>query len=247
MTYNKNSVTFKVVPLCERQKRDIKKEHLLDSGLYRVCDVYKGGGGYDKFPEICKRRLGYSYNVQFVVQLYGCTLSCPYCYVTKDGIFGSYKEVSLKSLLMSFDRSNQNIFHLMGGAPALYIDDWNHILDKMDTSKVFHSDMLLTEKEYCDSTLDKINRDNTLYAVSIKGYGDSYKSNTGVEFNSKLFWSNLNKLVAHNINFYFTYTNMSDTDIKEFKEECKNSVKYYEDKIFEDDFKIELVRYESLK
>lgn len=238
---------FKVVPICDKQRRDIKKENILEDGLYRTCDVYKGGGGYDKFPEICNKRLGYNYSHQFVVQLFGCPLKCPYCYVTREGIFGEYRNISSKRILESFKKSNQDIFHLMGGAPALYLEDWSLIIDELDKNKIFHSDLLLVEKEYSNGILRKINKNNTLYAVSIKGFGDDYEENTGVEFNEILFWKNLNKVIENKLNFYFTYTNMSDENIQEFKNMCKENLNHYNISIFENEFKIDLVLYEALK
>ena len=77
-----------VVPLCEKQLRDIRQKDILEDGLYRLCDIYRGGGGYDQFINIYNKRFGTSLTDgrQFVVQLYGCPLRCPYCYVTEDGV-----------------------------------------------------------------------------------------------------------------------------------------------------------------
>lgn len=242
-----STIYFKVVPICDKQRMDIDDKHILENGLYRTCDIYKGGGGYDKFPEICNKRLGLRYSNQFVVQLQGCTLRCPYCYVTEEGIFGDDILVSAEDLVNAFNNSNQDVFHLMGGAPALYIEDWYSIINILDPSKVFHSDLLLTERGYDDDVLLSINKPNTIYAVSIKGFGIEYLMNTGVEFNSRLFWKNLDKVISNNLNFYFTYTNMTDSSINEFKSNCKLKLKNYNERIFEDEFKIELIEYEALK
>ena len=69
-----------VVPLCKAQLEDVNPLDVLNGGLYRRCNTYKGGGGYDKFPEIWERRLGKGetkLNDQFVVQVQGCPLHCP--------------------------------------------------------------------------------------------------------------------------------------------------------------------------
>ena len=129
---------WKVVPLCTRQRRDVNPKDIISGGLFRFCNSYKSGGGYDKFPEIYERRFGVPSNdlgMQFVVQLYGCSMDCPYCYVTKDGICGNYVEMSSREFVEAFELSrlysnNCRIFHLMGGAPALYLNDWEHIIYK---------------------------------------------------------------------------------------------------------------------
>ena len=80
---------WKVCPIQGRQLKDVRKEDLWAD--FRFCNTYRGGGGYDKFPEIAKKRgmtCKGDIGLQFVVQLYGCTLACPYCYVTADGIWG---------------------------------------------------------------------------------------------------------------------------------------------------------------
>jgi len=238
------SYTFKVAPLCDRQKRDINERNILDNGLYRKCNVYKGGGGYDRFPAICKKRLGYAYQDQFVVQLYGCPLRCPYCYVTPEGVFGNYVEVSDADLAEAFIESRQDIFHLMGGAPALYIEGWGSVIEGLSPEKIFHSDLLLVEKEYSDDVLRAIKRENTLYAVSIKGLGDEFKANTGVPLNAALFWRNLSRVVESGINFYLTFTGLSPRSVQVFRDECER--RGYPERIFADSFSIEIVQYKAL-
>lgn len=39
-----------VVPLSEGQLKDVNPADILEEGLYRKCDTYRGGGGYDQFP-----------------------------------------------------------------------------------------------------------------------------------------------------------------------------------------------------
>ena len=38
---------FKVVPLCKKQLLEVTPSDILNDGLYRKCNVYKSGGGYD--------------------------------------------------------------------------------------------------------------------------------------------------------------------------------------------------------
>jgi len=82
---------WKVCPIQGRQLRDVREEDLF--GDFRLCDSYRGGGGYDQFPRIYSDRRDVpieGLNSQFVVQLYGCPLNCHYCYVTRDGCIPSY-------------------------------------------------------------------------------------------------------------------------------------------------------------
>ncbi len=121
--------TWPVVPICERQRRDVNPDDLLEDGLYRKCNTYKGGGGYDMFPAIYRRRHRRldpttQLAVQFVVQLQGCPLDCPWCYVTRDGVLGEPVQRTTNELVSAFERSGLTVFHLMGGAPALFLVLW---------------------------------------------------------------------------------------------------------------------------
>lgn len=249
--YCGNGYDWPVVPLCDRQLRDVNPRDVLEGGLYRRCDIYKGGGGYDKFEAIFHSRFGGSHeseplNEQFVVQLRGCPLRCPYCYVTKDGIWGDAVKVSTKKLVADFEKSGFPVFHLMGGAPALYLSWWPELLHSLSKSAVFHSDFLLQELEYPVSVLrDLASHKRNLHAVSIKGYGAAeFKVNTGVDFHEALLWKNLDNLVDTGVQFYLTYTGMPQDSIDKFNEVA---VKRYGGGILRDSFGIDLVEYDALK
>ena len=188
---------WKAVPLCKEQLLDIKPEDVLPGGVFRTCDVYKSGGGYDKFPSICEKILGMRTNPkQFVVQLYGCPLACPYCYVTPAGVWGKYIEYATNELLYKFSKTNCDVFHLMGGSPAIYLDHWKYIIYNLPINKIFHSDLLLIESMYIKRDLVSIARDNCLYAVNIKGTDlINYRSNTNRALNTQMFWYNFDLIV----------------------------------------------------
>jgi uncharacterized Fe-S cluster-containing radical SAM superfamily protein len=235
---------WKVVPLCDRQLKDVNPADVLDNGNFRKCNVYKGGGGYDRFPDICEKRLGKRYNNQFVAQLYGCVLKCPYCYVTQDGIWGPYKEFTSEELVKKFKESGQDVFHLMGGAPAIYIDHWKDIVRLLPESKVFHSDLLLVERDYTHTDIISIVNDNCLYAVSIKGGNEKeFFKNTECKLDKIRFYKNFDILVNHGVNFYLTFTGMTDDSIDVMKFEL---VKRYGEKVLNDSFSIDLIEYEAL-
>lgn len=233
-----------IVPLCEAQLQDVNPNDILEGGLYRKCNTYKGGGGYDKFPEIYNRRYGQKredLNNQFVVQLQGCPLRCPYCYVTPEGIFGESVKVDTSNLMKSYRDSGCSVLHLMGGAPALHIKGWPDLLSRLEEDEVFHSDLLCLEGDYDAQLLKDIaSYPNSLYAVSIKGSTpEEFKANTGVELNTKMFERNLSLLFETGVPCYFTFTGMSKESVARFKKEHSSYS-------FEDSFAIQLVHYNAL-
>lgn len=240
--------SWKVVPLCEKQLRDVNSQDVLNNGLYRKCNTYKGGGGYDQFPAIYSKRVEHfdDLNNQFVVQLYGCPLKCPYCYVTQDGVFGKHVMKKTEELIEDFEKYGCRVFHLMGGAPAIYMHQWYEILDKLPRDKVFHSDLLLLEKPYSPLGLAALSTyKNSLYAVSIKEFRKGrFKKLTNTELDTYRFWKNLDILVNSNLNYYFTFTGMDAESVEKFKKRCNR--RYNKPEIFDDSFTIELVHYKAL-
>jgi len=244
---------WKVCPIQGRQLKDVREEDLFEE--FRICNTYRGGGGYDQFPEIAVRRIDnfaeYKGNpsLQFVVQLYGCVLDCPYCYVTRDGVFGNYTELTTDNLINAFmrahERYNVGVFHLMGGSPALYHKHWHEILDKLPKTFMFHSDLLLTEMPYDVKKLKKAARPNALYAIDIKGVNPlDYKKNTRRFFDSDLFYNNFRKVIDAKLNFYLTFTNPYKPNLREFKTLLSDA---YGSWVLDDSFVINLVNYEALK
>lgn len=242
---------WKVVPLCERQLRDVNPSDIIEGGLYRKCNIYKGGGGYDKFEEILCNRTGRErglYNEQFVVQLYGCPLRCPYCYVTHDGIFGEPKLISTEELVNAFKATGLNVFHLMGGAPAMWMSWWDKILKELPNNVVFHSDFLCVENEYSYVDLYHISKyKNALYAVSVKGCDcEEFKKNTGRNLDEDLFFRNLEHLYNFSIPFYVTFTGMKADSIKKWMLKLKERNAEIYEYVRKDSFSIDVVQYEAL-
>jgi organic radical activating enzyme len=235
---------WRVVPICDYQKLDVRPDDLLNNGLFRKCETYRGGGGYDQFPAICEKRLGKRAHAQFIVQLYGCNLDCPYCYVTRSGVWGQSIEQSTQQLVAAFQDSGQEVFHLMGGAPALYLDQWPELMEQLPARAVFHSDFLLTERPYEPETLKKVATfPNALFAVDIKGTtAEDYEKNTRKPFKASLFWNNLKALVEAKINFYITYTNPEE----KFRPAFEYKMKYhFGSDILNDSFVIPLIDYDA--
>lgn len=195
---------FKVVPICPKQGKDVRPEHVLFNGKYRLCDTYSGGGGYDQFGRIYKKRFGtLPHPVQFVVQLHGCPLKCSYCYVTPDGVHGDYEATYTDTLITDFTGIHKtkhiDVFHLMGGAPALYLEHWMILARHISSMGcIFHSDFLGVEMPYKREWIQNL---PGLHAVSIKNPKD-----VGVPYNVELLMYNLKMLLTSNVQFYLTFT-----------------------------------------
>jgi pyruvate-formate lyase-activating enzyme len=244
---------WKVCPIQGRQLLDVRPEDIFRD--FRICKTYRSGGGYDKLPLIIKKRRMHVFSdieTQFVVQLYGCNLRCPYCYVTEDGVFGKYIEYLSKDLLFWFHKAcvlyKCGIFHLMGGAPALYIYDWPDLLEKFPRQYIFHSDLMLTDRVYTNQIIKNINIQNSIYAVNIKGITDeNYFNNTGRKIDWEMFWSNLGTLVDEGLNFYLTFTNPDLSYVEKFERKLISEFGTDGIKILKDSFVIDLVNYNALK
>ncbi len=243
---------WKIVPLSKGQLLDINEKDVIykdNVPLYRYCQLYKGGGGYDKFPKLSEQILGTKISTQFIVQLYGCNLDCPYCYVTRAGVWGDFVRVTTKELLHDYMKASMNTegtlgFHLMGGAPALQLKYWPELLKELSRIKgkwTFTSDMTLTESYYSMFDLLEIAKykNNVLIAVNIKGYNEEeWYKNTRKKWNKDLFRFNLQQLIEYEVPFYTTFTNVSDKSIKQFN-------RIYGAKI-NNQYKIDLINYKAL-
>jgi pyruvate-formate lyase-activating enzyme len=213
-----------VVPISDGQALDVRPEDLAGRGHFRVCDTYRGGGGYDQFPVIAEARgLGSGLMEQFVVQLLGCTLDCPYCYVTRAEVWGAPVMYDSQQLAKQYNLTGASVFHLMGGAPALYMRNWQDLLAELEKAGrrgwVFHSDLLLNEERrpYDPELLKAITHPRALYAVDIKGWSSGeFRRNTRKEGDPLLMWENLKRLEAAQARFYITFTGVSSGNREEF-------------------------------
>lgn len=240
-------MNWPVVPICERQLRDVNPADLLNGGLYRRCNTYKGGGGYDQFPAIYKKRFGHTrpLNDQFVVQLKGCYFNCPYCYVTRDGVNGEATLVSTEQLVSDFIDSGCSVFHLMGGAPDIYYEHWSELMQALPHDTVFHSDLMLCGHEYKPAVLKSWNKFNYLYAVSIKGgTTEEFRAMTRTDPDWGLMLKNLLLLYHYGVNFYVTFTGMTEETIHRFKGMAR--LWYIPDSVFNDSFTISIKHYKAL-
>lgn len=183
-----------VVPICDAQARHIDRREIVTGGLYRVCETD------DMFSYIAKRRLGPVYNLEktFVVQLAGCPLDCWYCSVTMNGVYGSARMLTTEQLVTDFLISGCGVFHLMGGAPAMYLKLWKELAATLPHDVLFHSDFLCVEDEYKSEYLACL---PGLHAVNIKNPADVSS------YDQARLIRNLRRLSAADVNFYLTFTN----------------------------------------
>ena len=225
-----------VMPIGNIQKTDIRDEHML--GYFRVCASYKDEERIeqgDKFPIFASELFGKApsyWNYHLIVQLQGCPLKCPYCYVDDDGIYGlkpnylTPKQLIGKVKEIIDTDSRLHVFHLMGGAPALYIDKWLEIIDCMyekDLSNtIFHSDIILVEPDLRSDFFKHLreikNTKNHLIALCLKGISeDNFEDNAGIDgrvFNDCI--NNLYKILSTDINYYITLINPDVQKLPDF-------------------------------
>lgn len=243
--------SWRVVPMSPGQLLDVRREDVLRDGSFRKCNLYKGGGGYDRFPEFASKRIGPGdYHLQFVVQLYGCNLDCPFCYVTRQGVWGAFRTFSSVQLVDVFNETECQVFHLMGGAPALTLPQWPDLVETLDSrgkaNWVFHSDLMLTEIDYPVEALNRVNHERALYAVGLKGIrSNTFLENTRKELNLKRLWRNLTLLEKVRIKYYVTFTNVGIDEREEFWNEYESEFGKSR-RLNCDELVIDLIEYDAL-
>lgn len=104
------------------------------------------------------------------------------------------------------------------------------------------------EKQYDASVLKELAKyRNSLYAVSIKGVDNKeFQRNTGKELDETLFWDNLEKLWRYEVPFYLTFTGMSSNSISKFKSQIQLHFPNDWERVLEDSFAINLIKYKAL-
>lgn len=223
---------WKIVPISKNQLLDVNDSDLIENGHFRLCQTYKGGGGYDQFPYIAVQHgLVESpelANRQFIAQLYACNLDCPFCYVTRSGVWGEYVIYNTEQLIQEWINAkithNVNVFHLMGGAPALQLKYWYEIIELLENNDIFHSDLMLSESYYQTNTIKQLNKPNVLLAVNIKGTNkEQWEQNTRKPYNERLLEYNLNQILDNldSNRWYITFTNIPKINSEQFIEKYK--------------------------
>lgn len=203
------SFEWPVPNFCDKQLRDINPDDI--RGDFRLCDTEKA----QMYEPLMKEAQGFG-STQFIVQLWGCPFDCWYCYVTRDGVFGATHMYTSEKIVEAFHKTDAHIFHLMGGAPGLYLNDWGSIIRLLGRGYLFHSDLLLVEGDY---TLTQFTYPRALckivLSVSLKGWDkETYKEVTGVPIDlySHRVRHNFDMLVQSGIPFYITMTGFTEAE-----------------------------------
>lgn len=214
----------------------IQMEDVLRSGLEihndfaRTCTVAKGDPPAspigDTTPWILEKRYGHSWkhwNRQFVVQVAGCPLECPYCYIDNlsAGMAITIEEMISWYREFRYRVHELNIFHFMGGCPGAHAHYWPIIRQELDEAgfedSVLVTDAILVE-EWAYGIKPWIHIPNrTLVLVCIKGTSFSnFEANTG---------RNLFPVAMRELNHYlplsevhFTLTEPDSRDIEHVKQ-----------------------------
>ena len=257
-------IMFPVVPLCEKQLRDVREEdrvYVNGCPVARTCRIDKAGGGYDKFRDIFLFRFGVDTGPDhFIAQLYGCTHDCPWCYVTVDGVWGDALGLKTRELVNLVHMVNEKreqkikVFHLMGGAPALYLNSWPVLYHELALCDLyFHSDFLLDEGLYNIYALEYLANMDKDYGANVNPIGKGNARANGqlhaVSFKpgsplSRLQLANLRSLHVSGLPFYITFTGMQEEEIQARK---KQVIEYgLPESIFNDSFAITLKHYKAL-
>lgn len=144
----------------ELQKIDIEADR--DKGgvvcydnYARVCTVFTGTRRDigDRSPFRMAEMFGGSwqdYNHHFVIQLAGCPLDCPYCYVDNLGEDTHFSEISLVELYKTIRfealtkfKAHVKVLHVMGGAPAVYCEFWPKLRMELDALGPYGEDVII--------------------------------------------------------------------------------------------------------
>lgn len=273
----RSSTRWPVVPLCSAQGMDVQVADTcyvpyggrfpdgtgaVNLPLYRVVRARRSKVT-DHLPEIIARRMReVGHKVQFVVQLHGCPLDCPYCYVTRAGVWNDPVRVATEDLVQHFythavRKHGASVFHLMGGAPALYLEHWPELLAELEDSFgrrpvgvpwVFHSDLLLAEGIYSAKALRTAAHERAVYAVNIKGCSpETFRKNTGKDL-PEYWWQNLQAVLDSGISFYLTFTGTTGAERAGFWKEAARQYSASEvERLTADNFSIDVVRYSATR
>lgn len=142
------------------QLKDVERsgvEH--HNGWARTCTILQGNPPQSDIGDRSPHRIADLYgdnwkywDRHFVVQVAGCPLRCPYCYV--DNLDVGFR-ISIEELVGIYADFREcipelNVFHLMGGCPGRYAHLWPLIRAELDKAgfrdTVFFSNVILVEE-----------------------------------------------------------------------------------------------------
>lgn len=145
----------KIGPL---QKIDVKKAGRYHDDYGRVCQVIQSKNWHGDLSSLRIAKLfgkhWQHWDKHFVVQVAGCSLKCPYCYVDN---LNPDKIVTAKELVSLFFEFSEivpdlNVFHLCGGMPARYPKFWEELRDELNNTGL-REVVLLTDTVFVEHTI----------------------------------------------------------------------------------------------
>lgn len=217
----------------EVQKRDIENDQDMGIVCYdeyaRICTTNTGSRRDigDRSPYRMARLFGgmwQDYNNQYVIQVAGCPLDCPYCYVdnleenahwTVASIVNNF--LAFSQMAVDFFHEPLNVLHLMGGAPAIYCSFWPKLRAEMDSrglgNVVLFTNVILVEWRLRNvQPWDFMNLHNFIVEGCLKGTNrENFVQNTGHD----LFDDAIIELrrYAPLTNFYLTLINYDEAGL----------------------------------
>lgn len=223
-----------IAKIGETQRIDIEKSSgiVFYDDIGRICTVVKGKETFDergdKSPHRMARLFGGNwkdYNHHFIVQVAGCPLKCPYCYVdnlepdlyfTADGLVDKF--IEFKEKVKAKFGIKLNVFHFMGGTPGRYAEFWPELRKSLDEKglkdTILFSDVILVENYfYKVRPREHLNLHHFLLTGCLKGTNkQNFIKNTGWD----LFEQSLREL-SHYLsapNFYLTLIAFEENDLE---------------------------------
>lgn len=206
------------------QKIDIERSSgiVFYDDVVRICTVVKDKKAHDnrgdKSPFRMAKIFGgnwQDYNNHFIVQVAGCPLKCPYCYVDnlKADLLMTAKE--LVSRFIKFKKETEpkfniklKVLHFMGGAPAIYCEFWKELRNSLDKKGlkdiILFSDVILVENYFFKNKPWKfLKLHHFILTGCLKGTNkDNFIKNTGYDLFQQSLKELKNYLSAKN--FYLT-------------------------------------------
>jgi len=195
-----------------------------DKVPYRIAETF-GGTWQD-------------YNNHFIVQVAGCPLKCPYCYVDnlKADLCMSADELVEKFKVFKEKVEERfgikvNVFHFMGGAPAIYCEFWTELRESLDKQGlgevILFSDVILVENYFTKKRpWEFLNLHHFILTGCLKGTNrKNFLKNTG----KNLFEQSLKELNSYTSakNFYLTLIGFDETSLEDvYKIVSKNRIDF---------------------
>jgi sulfatase maturation enzyme AslB (radical SAM superfamily) len=209
------------------QKIDIEKSTGIKyyNDIARVCTIIKDDGAYDNRNDRSPYRMAElfggnwkDYNNHFIIQVAGCPLKCWYCYIDnlkKDIEMSAQEMVDMfiefrKDIKQKFN-VDLNVFHFMGGAPAIYCEFWPILRETLDKNNlkniILFSDVIFVETYFYNvKPWNYMDLDNFIVVGCLKGTNKkNFKENTGKDLYSEAL-SELSNYIKFE-NFYLTLIN----------------------------------------